>query len=237
MESFILVLIVMLGFTVITIAVAGRRKSRPDHAPVLPRVVELGALLGAGIAALTGTVTFVLSLVGDRVTLAVPVIAQVEPVPDDMRANTGASVASGLTQQAPISLTVAGLDIATRALVATQLMVVTVIAVVVLMVIARLARQSINAAPFSGALSRSLLISGAVLAVGGTLAQVFGNAAGMRVHSELFELSADAAARSVYVAPGWNFEGSVAKIVKLEHAWRRLDGRNDDGFQVAPFPG
>ncbi|MFC0376874.1 recombinase family protein, partial [Sphingobium indicum] len=23
-------------------------------------------------------------------------------------------------------------------------------------------------------------------------------------------------------------EGSVAKIVKLEHAWRRLDGRNDD---------
>jgi hypothetical protein len=32
-------------------------------------------------------------------------------------------------------------------------------------------------------------------------------------------------------------DGSVAKIVKLEHAWRRLDGRNDDGFQVAPFPG
>ena len=31
--------------------------------------------------------------------------------------------------------------------------------------------------------------------------------------------------------------GSVAKIVKLEHAWRRLDGRNDYGFQVAPFPG
>src|SRR5699024_2781160 len=34
-----------------------------------------------------------------------------------------------------------------------------------------------------------------------------------------------------------SFKGSVAKIVKLEHAWRRLDGRNDDGFQVAPFPG
>src|SRR3546814_3103211 len=33
------------------------------------------------------------------------------------------------------------------------------------------------------------------------------------------------------------FTGSVAKIVKLEHAWRRLDGRNDDGFQVAPFQG
>ena len=32
-------------------------------------------------------------------------------------------------------------------------------------------------------------------------------------------------------------DGSVAKIVKLEHAWRSLDGLNDDGFQVAPFPG
>jgi len=31
--------------------------------------------------------------------------------------------------------------------------------------------------------------------------------------------------------------GSVAKIVKLEHAWRRLNGWSDDGFQVAPFPG
>src|SRR3546814_9866330 len=29
--------------------------------------------------------------------------------------------------------------------------------------------------------------------------------------------------------------GSVAKIVKLEHAWRRLEGRNDEGFQVAPI--
>lgn len=36
---------------------------------------------------------------------------------------------------------------------------------------------------------------------------------------------------------GLTWDGSVAKIVKLEHAWRRLDGRNDDGFQVAPFPG
>jgi hypothetical protein len=41
------------------------------------------------------------------------------------------------------------------------------------------------------------------------------------------------------IAPAaiYAFWGSVAKIVKLEHAWRRLDGRNDDGFQVAPFPG
>jgi hypothetical protein len=37
------------------------------------------------------------------------------------------------------------------------------------------------------------------------------------------------------IAYAWT--GSVAKIVKLEHAWRRLNGWSDDGFQVAPFPG
>ncbi|WP_427869886.1 hypothetical protein [Leucobacter luti] len=42
----------------------------------------------------------------------------------------------------------------------------------------------------------------------------------------------------IFTSPAFVTEkGSVAKIVKLEHAWRRLDGRNDDGFQVAPFPG
>jgi putative SOS response-associated peptidase YedK len=46
------------------------------------------------------------------------------------------------------------------------------------------------------------------------------------------------AGERVMDAMTWGFpKGSVAKIVKLEHAWRRLDGRNDDGFQVAPFPG
>jgi Ca2+-transporting ATPase len=47
-------------------------------------------------------------------------------------------------------------------------------------------------------------------------------------------LQGDAIARE---PGGDDLPGSVAKIVKLEHAWRRLDGRNDDGFQVAPFPG
>src|SRR3546814_9569790 len=49
------------------------------------------------------------------------------------------------------------------------------------------------------------------------------------------KLSVDTARRPG--GEGHRHEGSVAKIVKLEHAWRRLDGRNDDGFQVAPFPG
>jgi S-adenosylmethionine:diacylglycerol 3-amino-3-carboxypropyl transferase len=64
---------------------------------------------------------------------------------------------------------------------------------------------------------------------------------------EVVRLMHDAAAwMSAKGTPAWDVAridrtfaetGSVAKIVKLEHAWRRLDGRNDDGFQVAPFPG
>src|SRR3546814_12495271 len=38
------------------------------------------------------------------------------------------------------------------------------------------------------------------------------------------------------MASGVPFAGSVAKIVKLEHAWRSLDGRNGYGFQLATFP-
>lgn len=52
------------------------------------------------------------------------------------------------------------------------------------------------------------------------------------------DLSGDwAGYRECHIKPDLLLIGSVAKIVKLEHAWRRLDGRNDDGFQVAPFPG
>src|SRR5690606_8298668 len=50
-------------------------------------------------------------------------------------------------------------------------------------------------------------------------------------------MSAPAASARVRRLASGREDGSVAKIVKLEHAWRRLDGRNDDGFQVAPFPG
>src|SRR5699024_2881027 len=59
---------------------------------------------------------------------------------------------------------------------------------------------------------------------------------GPREDSDFQIYAALARKRTVLSTPGV-LTGSVAKIVKLEHAWRRLDGRNDDGFQVAPFPG
>ncbi|RZS55200.1 hypothetical protein EV141_2190 [Microcella putealis] len=206
MDPFILVLVVMLGFVVLMIADSRRRKDESDRAPRLPRLVAWGSTIGAGVSALVGVVTVVLAVEGDRVTLAVPVIVRIEAVPDDLRAMTDANVTSGLAQQTPIALTVAGLDMTTRVLVALHLAALAAIAITVLLVIARAARQSTAELPFSGALSRLLVISGATLAIGGVVTQVFSNAAGMRVHAQLFELSPAAAAGSTYVSPTWSFE-------------------------------
>ena len=63
---------------------------------------------------------------------------------------------------------------------------------------------------------------------------------GLRMDPDMAGLAAQAGCPIVLMhnrSKPKNIAGSVAKIVKLEHAWRRLDGRNDDGFQVAPFPG
>ncbi|MFC5385946.1 P-type conjugative transfer protein TrbL, partial [Aquamicrobium segne] len=64
---------------------------------------------------------------------------------------------------------------------------------------------------------------GTGLAAGGMML-ASGAAAGMAAKGGAAALSGGAAA-----VRGGAAAGSVAKIVKLEHAWRRLDGRNDDG--------
>ncbi|EAV9265686.1 hypothetical protein FH814_25050 [Salmonella enterica] len=59
----------------------------------------------------------------------------------------------------------------------------------------------------------------------------------LRLTCSISSFALHRAVSKIYIAQCSAVKGSVAKIVKLEHAWRRLDGRNDDGFQVAPFPG
>lgn len=207
MDPFTIVLIAMLGFAVLLIADIGMRKPLGvDRAPLLPRLVAGAALLGAALAALVGVVNVVLTFVGDRVTLAVPVIAGVDTVPTELRASTEASILSGAAQQTSLSLTVSGLDTVTLVLVALQSAATTAVIITVLAMVARLSQQSMSAAPFSTSLSRLFTVSGGALAIGGMAAQFAGLAAGARTHEQLFFIRDGAIDGVANVPPAWMIE-------------------------------
>lgn len=207
MDPFTIVLLAMLGFAVLLVAGIGRSAAIGEGRPaMLPRLVSGAAAVGALVATLSGVVTIVLTFVGDRVTLAVPVIARIETVPVELRETSEVSILSGTTQQSVVTLSLAGLDTTTRVLVALQVVSLTAVVVTVLVMIARVARQSIAAEPFSRSLSRLLVAAGATLAVGATLAQVLGNAAGARAHEQLFSVRAGSIEGGEYIPPAWAFD-------------------------------
>lgn len=202
-----IVLLVGLGIAVLLVAGLGVRKPLGvDRAPLLPRLVAGAAFVGIAIAALVSIVTVVLTFVGDRVTLAVPVIAPVDVVPTELRASTEASILSGAAQQTSLSLSVSGLDTATLVLVALQSVATTAVVITVLIMIARLSQQSMTAAPFSTSLSRLFTVSGAAFAFGGMAAQFAGLAAGARAHEQLFFLRDGAIDDVANVPPAWMIE-------------------------------
>lgn len=208
MDPFIIVLLLALGLTALLVTGIGRRPAPDETRPLLPRLVAGAALVGSLLATLTGVVTVVLTFVGDRVTLAVPVIARIETVPDALRATPEASILSGTAQQSPLMLAVAvaGLDLTTRVLAALQTATLTAVVVTILVMTARVARQSYAAEPFSRSLSRLLIAGGATLAVGATLAQALGNAAGARAHEQLFFLRPGAFDGVENVPPSWSLD-------------------------------
>lgn len=207
MDPFTLVLLVMLGFAVLLIAGIGRRRlPGADRPPLLPRLVAGAALLGAAITALVAIVAIVLTFVGDRVTLSVPVVAATETVPIDLRASTEASVVSGATQQTSLHLTVSGLDTFTLVLVALQSALTAAVVITVLIMIARLARQSISHTPFASKLSPLFLVSGGAVAIGAMAAQFAGLLAGVRAHEQLYFLRDGAIEGVANTPPTWMIE-------------------------------
>ncbi len=206
MDPFTIVLLLVLGFGVLLVAGVARRDSLGAPRPLLPRLVAGAALVGALLAAVVGIVGVVLTFVGDRVTLAVPVIARIDTVPDALRATPEATLVSGAAQQSMLSLTIAGLDLTTRVLVALQAATVAAVIVTVLVMIARVAQQSIAAEPFTRSLSRVLVASGVTLAVGAMLAQAFGFAAGARAREQLFFLRDGAIEGATNIPPTWIIE-------------------------------
>lgn len=207
MDPFTLVLIAILAFAVLLIAsLGGRRPAGADRAALLPRVVAGAALLGAAMTALVSIVTIVLTFVGDRVTLSVPVIVSTETVPTELRASAEASVVSGATQQSSLQLTVSGLDAATLSLVALQSALTAAVVITVLVMIARLARQSLSATPFAPKLSSLFTVSGGAVALGAMAAQFAGLLAGQRAHEALFFIGAHTIDGVVNTPPTWMIE-------------------------------
>jgi len=206
MDPFTLVLLAILGFAVLLIAGIGRRKT-PERVrqPLLPRLVAATALLIAFLSAVSAVVTVVLTLVGDTVTLTVPVISSIELVPADLR-DSDSSVVGGATQQSLMTLTVAGLDMTTRIFIAFQIVTQAAVYVTVLVMVARLAQQSIAAEPFTPTLRRLLIVGGVALAVGATITQIAGTVAGALAQEQLFFIRTDALEGSVNVAPAWSFD-------------------------------
>lgn len=206
MDPFTLVLLVMLGFVVLLVAGIGsmRTPGAPGR-PLLPRIVAGGAIVGIVLTAVGGILSVVVTFASERVTLTVPVTSRIELTPEQVR-DSSARVVEGSAQQADTVLTATGLDLTTRALVAAEQLVTTAVVVTVLVVIARLARQSIAPEPFTPRLSRSLMVGGATLAIGMTLAQVASLLAATRAHEQLFAISPGAVEGSGYVPPTWTFE-------------------------------
>lgn len=193
MDPITLVLLVMLGFVVLLVAGVGRRRradsSSTDAArpPLLPRLVAGGAIVGALLSIVGGLIAIVSAFAAERLTLAVPVVAQIEVPPSELVA-TDARIESGYVSLADAQVTASGLDIETRVWFALGVLLSTVVMTTVLIVIARLAQQSIASVPFEARLHRLLLIAGGTLAIGSVLSQICLATAGSLAQTQLFSL-------------------------------------------------
>ncbi|MFN4001652.1 hypothetical protein [Microcella sp.] len=206
MDPFTMVLLLMLGFAVLLVAGIGRRGAPTDAPPVLPRLVAGGALVGALLAGVVGVVAIVMTFIGDRVTLAVPIIPFIETVPDALRATPGVSIVGGSAQQVSVPLSLSGLDPLTLTLVALQTALTTAVIITVLLMVARLAKQSLSETPFSPKASSFLAVSGIAFTLGVMASQFAGLLAGARAHEQLFFLRTDAIDGVVNAPPTWVIE-------------------------------
>lgn len=202
MDPITVVLLVGLGFAVLLVAGIGSQRST---GPWLPRLVAGGAIVLALLNVVGGIVGIVGAFALDTLTLRVPVIATAEVPPADLRASD-ADVVSGGTEQVAMILGVSGVDGLSRVLVAAEVAITTAVIVTLLVMVARLAQQSIAPEPFSPRLGRLLVIGGSVLTAGSIAAQAAASLSGARVHEQLFALKPDAMTGSSYIPPFWTVD-------------------------------
>lgn len=146
----------------------------------IPGFVNVGALVGALVTAIIGLIALGTIAVGGAITMTVPVQGFLPKISPELTDVTGPAATitggSGFTQGA---FTIEGLDPAARVWLAAGTLVQTAVIVTILLLIARLARQATEEAPFARSTSLLLSRGGGVLAIGGIVWQICFGVAGL----------------------------------------------------------
>ena len=135
--------------------------------------MRVGALIGAVATAVIGVISLTTLAIGGPATVTVPVRGFLPMIAPELRDVMGPEATitggPGFTQG---TFTIEGLDAAARLWLAGGTLLHTAVIVTLLLLIARLARQAGEAAPFARATSTLLARGGVVLAIGGLAWQI-----------------------------------------------------------------
>lgn len=182
--SALVFLLIATGIALVAGAIAyvvrARRPAGSAPSTVLPRVVSVGALIGAAGSAAIGLIALITIAVGAPITMTVPVRSFLPMISPELRDVVGPEATitggPGFTEG---QFTIEGLDPAARIWLAAGTLINTAVIVTIMLLIARLARQATEPQPFARSTSTLLGRSGAVLAVGGILWQICFAVAGL----------------------------------------------------------
>ncbi|CAN5544449.1 hypothetical protein BH09ACT4_BH09ACT4_21740 [soil metagenome] len=194
----LLVMIVGIGFFV------RRGRAAPvasDGGRGLLRFVA-GLSTGAGVrVGLVTAVGIVAALTGSGATLDVPIEARVPELPDGIVNVTGptATITAGSDH---LALTIEGLSIGTRILLASGQLFGGITFVVIALLVGRLARSGVGSEAYRGIASRSIAASAVVLVIGTALSSLLSQLAAWRGGVEALSIS------------GWTASGATADLLQ-----------------------
>lgn len=188
MGTFTLIVAALLLIAIVAVIVVALRARRGGGSGAVPRLVRIGALIGAVVTGLIGLVAVVTVVSGGPVTMTVPVqgfLPMLSPGISDVDGPSATITGGpGFTEG---DFAIEGLDPAARAWLVAGTLVHTAVIVTILLLIARLAGQAQDETPFARSTSTLLGRGGALLAIGGIVWQICFAIAGLLAsHQALF---------------------------------------------------
>lgn len=174
MSWFLLLTIIAIGLLSIAGIVVVTRRDVADERrdSAAPRVIMIGAIVYAALAAIGTLWSAIATLVASHVQVAIPVRTfwpSTLPGVTDISGPTAAVVSGGFSVA---EVEVTGLDLAARAFLAGGTAVQGMTFVLIGIVVALLCRRLLTDAPFATSLTRSLRLAAGTLALGGIAWQV-----------------------------------------------------------------